>query len=233
MSDHARERRRHQRIGAKGTLTIRSPDHEQHGRIANISAGGVYVFTNVSPPRRLLARAVEVVLRLDAGHAEWLEATAKIVRVEPGGMAIAFESASVQLLRVIDDVVTASRARSRVVAVVLIDEQTQRRSAMAAGFRATGCAVVEAATPLEAIVRLGESSFEPDIVAVADSRTPEEAEQMRTFVEREHPRAKLVAIGDEIFQPDGFVHWLSATDSADDLAARVRDVLVAPRRRRY
>src|SRR5205814_3996243 len=108
------------------------------------------------------------------------------------------------LLHMIDQIATAARARDRVLAVVLIDTHAQRRSAMAAGFRATGCNVVEAATPLEAIVRLGESSFEPDVIAIADSDPPTAADDMRAFVERDHPRSKVITIGDELLEPDGF-----------------------------
>ena len=131
----------------------------------------------------------------------------------------------------IDEMSTASRADARIITVVLIDADPQRSSAMAAGFRATGCSVIEATTPLEAIVRLGESSFEPDIIAVADSQT-DDADEMRAFVDREHPDARLITIGDEIFQPDGFANWLSSANPDADLAARVREALVAPRRQR-
>jgi hypothetical protein len=100
---------------------------------------------------------------------------------------------------------------------------------MTAGFRATGCGVIEAATPLEAIVRLGESSFEPDVIAIADSHPAAAADEMRDFVERNHPNAKLVTIGDALLQPDGIVHWLSSADPASDLPDRIREVLVRPR----
>jgi hypothetical protein len=225
------ERRRSVRIAAKGTLLFRTREHEQHGRIANLSEGGAYVLTSTTAPERLLQRNVDLELRLDAGHAEWLRATGRIIRVHRGGVAIAFDLLAAPLLRMIDELSTASRAHARVISVVLIDADPQRISAMAAGFRATGCEVIEAATPLEAIVRLGESSFEPDVIAVADSQT-DDADEMRTFVEREHPNAKLITIGDEIFHPDGFANWLSSANPNADLPARVREALVAPRRRR-
>lgn len=225
------ERRRHARITAKGALQLRALDHELRGRIANVSESGVFVLTTVTAPERLLGRTVELEIRLDAGHAEWLRATGKIVRILHDGIAIEFDLLAAPLLRMIDTLTTASRARARIISVVLIDADAQRRSAMAAGFRATGCAVIEAATPLEAIVRLGESSFEPDVIAVADSDGAE-AESMRAFVERDHPHAKLITIGDEILQPDGFANWLSSANPNADLPTRVREVLVAPRRPR-
>ena len=229
-SGERHERRRGIRIAAKGTLLLRAREHQQRGRIANLSDGGAYVVTTVTVPKRLLRREVDVELRLDAAHAEWMRATGRIVRIDREGLAIAFDLLSAPLLRMIDELSTASRADARIVTVVLIDADPQRRSAMVAGFRATGCSVIEAATPLEAIVRLGESSFEPDIIAVADSAN-DDAGEMRAFVEREHPDAKLITIGDEILQPDGFAHWLSSANPNSDLASRVREALVAPSRR--
>jgi hypothetical protein len=80
-------------------------------------------------------------------------------------------------------------------------------------------------------VRLGESRFEPDVIAVADSQSAD-AEEMRVFVEREHPKAKLIRIGDETLRPEGLVHWLSSADPDADLPARVREALVVPRHHR-
>jgi hypothetical protein len=234
MTDRSREqheRRRDPRIAAKGTLRFSTRAHGQRGRLANLSVGGAYILTHVAAPARMLRRIVDIELRLDAGDAQWHHATGTIVRIDPGGIAIAFDMLAAPLLHMIDELSTASRARARILVAVLIDEDPKRISAMAAGFRATGCKVIEAATPLEAIVRLGETSFEPDVIAVADSKT-DNADQMRAFVEREHPTTKLITIGDEIFHPDGFANWLSSANPNADLASRVRDALVAPRHRR-
>jgi PilZ domain-containing protein len=223
------ERRRHARITPKGTSLLRVDDLALHGRIANLGEGGMLVLTEVAAPERLLGRLAEAELRLDSSFAEWLHATGRIVRVASGGIAIAFDTLSSDLRRMIDELSTASRARIRVLSVVLIDAEAQRRSVMSAGFRATGCGVIEAATPLEAIVRLGESSFEPDVIAIADSHPATAADEMRSFVGRYHPNAKLVTIGDALLQPDGIAHWLSSADPASDLPARIREVLVRPR----
>jgi hypothetical protein len=225
------ERRRHVRIAPKGTLLLRTRDHEQRGRIASLSEGGAAMLTTRTAPDRLLARKVDVQLRLDAGQAQWLRATGTIIRIRPDVVAVAFDLLAPPLLRMIDELSSASRASARVISVVLIDADAQRRAAMLAGFRASGCSVIEASTPLEAIVRLGESRFEPDVIAVADSQSAD-AEEMRVFVEREHPKAKLIRIGDETLRPEGLVHWLSSADPDADLPARVREALVVPRHHR-
>lgn len=223
------ERRRHARICLKGTSFLRVDSDALRGRIANLGEGGMLVITDVDAPERLLGRVTDVEVRLDGSFAQWLQATGRIVRIAGAGVAIAFDTLSGELRAMIDDLTTASRARTRVLSVVLIDADAQRRSAMTAGFRATGCGVIEAATPLEAIVRLGESSFEPDVIAIADSQPAAPADELREFVERNHPGAKLVTIGDSLLQPDGIAHWLSSSDPGSDLPARIREVLVRPR----
>ena len=224
------ERRRHRRSPAKGSLTFTAAGHVQHARIANLSVGGAFALTTVTAPERLLARDVQIRFRLDGGDAEWIEIRGELVRVRSDGVAFAFETLSPDVGRMLYDLDTASRARTRVLSMVLLDENAERRTAMATGFASAGCTVLEAATPLEAIVRLGEAKFEPDLVAIGDSCAPEAADQMRQFVAREHPAAKLVTIGDGL--PDELVHWLSSADPNGDLARRVRDVLFAPHKRR-
>ena len=223
------ERRSHARICAKGTSLLRVDSYALRGRIANLGEGGMLIITDVDAPEGLLGHLADVEVRLDGGLAQWLPATGRIARIAGDGVAIEFDTLSGELRGMIDELATASRARNRVLSVVLIDADAQRRSAMTAGFRATGCGIIEATTPLEAIVRLGESSFEPDVIAIADSYPAAAADEMRGFVERNHPNAKLVTIGDALLQPDGIAHWLSSADPGSDLPDRIREVLVRPR----
>lgn len=224
------ERRESTRVAAKAAVVLDPRGEPRHGRLVNLGAGGMFVLTSVTVPEPWLGRHLDVEIRLDTGRAEWLPASGRILRITSVGVAVALDAPLPSPLRLmIEELSTASRASVRVISVVLIDADPQRRSAMSAGFRATGCSVVEAATPLEAIVRLGEASFEPDVIAVADSATSTAARDMRAFVERDHPGAKLVTIGDELLEPDGIVHWLSSANPKGDLPRRVREVLVRPK----
>jgi len=224
------ERRRHIRIAPKGTVILSSGEHAQRGRVANLAEGGIYLTTTVAAPERLLGRTCEIELRLDGRLAEWVRTKATIVRIAADGVALTFDSLPSSLLRVIDDMSMASRARYRVICVVLVDSDKPRRSLIATAFRAVGCTVIEAATPLEAIHRLGEASFEPDLIAVADSIPESTAGDLRTFVERDHPRTKLLTINDDLVEPIGIAHWLSSADPESDLAKRIRSVLGSQRR---
>jgi len=221
------ERRRHARIIAKGTVTLLVQGESQRGRIGDLGRSGMFVLTDAAEPGRWHGDlAFEI--RLDGREAEWVPGIGRVVTVMPGGVGIAFDVPSSGLVRMIDELGSASLASARVVSVVLIDADAGRRAAMTAGFHAAGCMVIAVATQLEAIVRLGESSFEPDLIAVSGSSTA--AAEMRTFIERDHPNVKLVTIGDELLEPEGIANWLSAQDPGVDLAHRVREVLVRPRR---
>ena len=219
------DRRQHARIPAKGAVVLHVAATPHHGRIADVSGGGLLVVTHVTPPERWLARVVDVALRLDDAQSEWLRGTGRVVRIRADGLALAFEQKPPSLMLVLDELTSAERARRRMLAVVLIDTDPARRLAMVAGFRAVGCAVVEAATPLEAIVRLGESSFEPDVIAIADSQPAASSDALRTFTQQNHPKAKLVTIGDELVSTDALASWVSSNDSGADLLQRIRAML--------
>ncbi|HEY4056813.1 MAG TPA: PilZ domain-containing protein [Kofleriaceae bacterium] len=224
------ERRSHARLTAKGTLVVHARDRAHRGRLVNLSASGLFMETSVGPPADLLSRVVRLEMRLDAGLAEWLDVEGKVVRIRPNGLALAFTAPSDLVIQTIDLLSSQSQANRRVLTVVLIDADAERRSAMNQGFRGTGCVVIEGGTPLEAIVRLGESSFEPDLIAIADSYNEVDATAMREFVRRNHPHAKLITIGDELFAPDGIANWLSSDNPDADLSKRIRDVIVDGRR---
>lgn len=227
----APDRRRHVRIEPKGTVAVYANEDTVRGRLANIGGGGMYVATNGSFPEHLLLRIVDLELRFDGAPAAWQRARGRVVRITSTGAAIVFEQPTAPLLlAMIDGLSTASYASARVISVVLIDADAPRRAAIAGGFRTAGCEVLEVSTQLEAIVRLGESHFEPDIIAVANTQPISAAEQMRSFVKRYHPSSMLVAIGPELLDPTALVDWLSEATATAGLPARIRELLFAPRR---
>jgi CheY-like chemotaxis protein len=228
MTDPTKERRTSPRIRPKGTLVLLVGEYVQHGRIKNLGKGGALIHTSGVTPQSILGQGALIELRLDGGLREWMRITGRILRITGNMVAIAFDGVPDDFAQLIDDSATASHAHARVLSVVLLDGTAKRRTVMAEVFRAAGCQVLEVTTPLEAIVRLGESHFEPDLIAVADSLPTSTSDELRRFVEREHPRAKLVTIGDDLVEPSGIAHWLSSADPDSDLAARVRRVILRP-----
>ncbi len=194
----------------------------------NIGVGGMYAGTDVRLPDRLLGRVVDLELRFDGALAAWQRLTGRLTRISASAAAIVFAAPTAPaLLLVLDGLTTASHASARVISVVLIDGHAVRRTAIATGFRAAGCEVLEVATQLEAIVRLGESHFEPDVIAVANTQPVTAADEMRAFVEHYHPSSMLVTIGPELLEPTGLANWLSEATTTSDLPARIRGLLFA------
>ena len=221
------ERRKRARVALKGTAILLAGEHAVRARLVNISEGGFFASTLVTPPRRILGRSVDIELRLDDRRSQWIRLEGKIVRIGNESVAVSL-NATAALVRLVDGMTAASRARERVISVILIDEDAERRKLLAEAFQLVGCSLIEAATPLEAIVRLGESTFEPDVIAVADSIPAATANEMREFVARNHPHVKLVSITDVL---DGRVNIFQLTpeDLRGNLADAIRRLLGRPR----
>jgi len=220
------ERRKHARIALKGTAIVLAGEHAVRARLVNLSAGGFLGSTLVTPPELLLGRSVDIELRLDDRLSQWNRLEGKIVRIADDRVAICF-TATPALVHLVDGMTAASRARDRVISVILIDEDATRRKLLAEGFRVVGCSLIEAATSLEAIVRLCESSFEPDVIAVADSIPGASANQMREFVGRHHPHVKLVSITD-VIDPAINIFQLTPEDLRGNLTGAIRRLLGRP-----
>jgi len=221
------ERRKHTRIALKGTAILLAGEHAVRARLVNLSQGGFLARTLVTPPMRLLGRSVDIELRLDDPLAQWNRLEGKIVRIGNDSVAICLDATSA-LVRLVDEMTDASRTRDRVISVILIDEDPSRRKLLGDAFRTVGCTLIDAATSLEAIVRLGESSFEPDVIAVADSIPAATANEMREFVGRNHPAVKLVSIT-EVLDPSINIFQLTPEDLRGNLADAIRRVLGRPR----
>ena len=218
------ERRRSTRIAPKGSVILHAGEHVEHGRIANIRSGGLLALTEdlaEIPP----GSAVGVELRLDTAGSEWLRLDGRVVRTAGCSVALALETTTERFARLMRDNLSASGEHRRVRPVVLIDATPARRALIAEAFRTSGCAVLEVSTPLEAIVRLGELRFDPELIAIADSLPTSTSDDLRVFVEREHPHAKLVIIDDDILASPESTCRLSASSSHDDLLAWIRELL--------
>jgi len=219
------ERRRERRIAPKGAAVLRAGTYSLRGRIANLSRTGLAMTTPTTAPGRLLGARVDISLRLDGGDSSWMELSGEILRIGANSLAMALVTVLPAFTRIVDESTVSSQRNDRMLSIVLVDASSQRRSAMADGFRAAGCTVLEVTTALEAIVRLGESEFEPDLIAVADSQPASISDEIRRFVEVDHPRARLVTIGDAASAPEGLQRWLSSANPNEDLEARIRAVL--------
>lgn len=229
MSQHTTERRRHIRLSPKGTVIVQAGSYLLRGRVCNLSLCGLLSTSRTTAPERLLGSVVEIGLRLDGGSSRWLECKGRLLRIGANSLALSLDVVPASFSRIVDELQAASDRNDRVLSVVLVEANAERRSEIAHAFRAGGCSVIDVSTPLEAIVRLGEADFEPDLIAVADSLPATISDELRGFVDREHPDAMLVAIGDAAADPGNNEHWLSSLP--DHLHDRVRGVLAVLARR--
>jgi len=219
------ERRQDSRVTPKGTVIIRAQASAIRGRVADLSHCGLSAIIDGKVPAEILDGMVDLELRLDGREASWLELRGHVVRTVGTTLAFEFDGVPAAFAQIIDQTLSAGRRHSRTLSIVLVDATLQRRHAMSEGFRSAGCGVIDVSTPLEAIVRLGESDFEPDLIAIADSVPTGISDELRNFVRTAHPDARLVTIGDATTAPAGLALWLSAANPAGDLAARIRKVL--------
>lgn len=226
--DHSgqNERRGNRRIAPKGTVLVRAGTYLLRGRVANLSIGGLSATTLITAPERLLHSRVEIELRFDGSERAWCELAGRLLRSGATSLAVAFDTVPPGFARTIEEMHDALHARRRVLSIVLIEANDDRRATLADGFRAACCNVVDTATPLEAIVRLGESHFEPDVIAIADSTPATISDELRRFVGREHPHARVLTIGHETVGPDPLADWLCSANPGSDLVTRIRQLLL-------
>jgi stearoyl-CoA desaturase (delta-9 desaturase) len=217
MHDSLFERRDTGRLAPKGSVILDPSGEPQRGRIGHLSRDGLFMLVRLTAPERWLDRSIDVELRLDDTQAEWLRAIGRVERVAADGLAIRFDAPVPQLLRetIAELTAAAARARGSAMSMILIDGDASRGAALAAGLRAYGCTVVQVTSTLEAIVRLGEASFEPDVVAIAALQPG--VEELRAFIAHDHPNTRLVTFGDELLEPDGIAHWLAVDAEPDPL----------------
>jgi hypothetical protein len=228
------ERRRTMRVRSKGSVRFRHGAQLIRGRILDLGVCGVCV--RIEEPVGLgvyIGESVRLEVRLDARQKSYAldgrvlrsRAATGVIAVELNGVPSDFESC------VADELVAAGK-HDALPHMILVDVAVGRRHAFARAFRYAGCHVTEVATPLEAIAQLGQLRFEPGVIAIADSVPESIAEDLRSFLGREHPEAHMVAIGRSNRYPKLGGSWLSWAGTRDDLELRVGRVITAHESRR-
>lgn len=199
-------------------LTAGAATHQ--GRLVDLGHRGLRVALRGAADEALAGAMVEIQLRLDQRDARWLLLSGRVVSVAGPLVAIEIDAAPADFDAAVDGALTASLQHDRVLSVLLVDADVERRGRIAAGFGKLG-AVLAVGTPLEAIHRLGASSFEPDVIVIADSLPAGTADELRAFVAREHPHATLIRVGESVQGPSADTIWLSASADAGELVARI------------
>lgn len=224
-----RERRRAIRVRSKGSIRIQHGARLIGGRILDLCVGGVSVRADL--PLELAphdGEAVRVDVKLDACSKQFSLA-GHVVRSRPATrvIAIAFDNATNEFKDCVQDELLAAVKHDAVPRMILVDKVAKRRGVFADAFRGAGCSVTEVSTPLEAIAWLGQSQFEPGVIAIADSVPESIAHDLRQYLCEQYPETHMVAIGGSRRTHDQSSSWLSWADGRKDLRLRVGRVITA------
>jgi hypothetical protein len=229
-----RERRRTMRVRSKGSVRFCHDAQPIRGRIIDLGIGGVSLRTELQVGLGLyIGEPVRLEVRLDA-RSKHFPIDGRVLRslAATNVIALGFEGVPSDFEDCIHDELVAAGKHDALPHMILVDIAATRRHAFASAFRTAGCHVTEVSTPLEAIARLGRLRFEPGVIAIADSVPESTAEDLRTFLGREHPEAHMIAIGSSNRNRSLGGSWLSWADARDDLDLRVGRVITAHGSRR-
>ncbi len=183
--------RQAERVPARGRVVIHG---ERFGRatILDISATGLRFQLAGPYGPYLRGEQLDLELRFDGARGGWWTMRGRVVSVDAGEIAVAVEAAPPDFEDWIQAQLLATVEAADGADVLLVDSMPVRRAEMADSFRASGRRVSEVATPLDAIDRLGESRYHPRLIAIADSVPFGVAEELRSYVRREHPGIGLM-----------------------------------------
>lgn len=212
------ERREYPRIHAKGTLSFRSHDRPIHCRLVAVSHVGIEV-TCEECEEELLGTDLDLDLRLDGAEGNWFAGHGSVTALRPDHrLVIALQAPIAEL----EALIAKSVVELRPMSVMVVDEDRPRRSRTATAFRREGGHVFEAATPLEAIDHLDREP-EPAVIEVAPTTPRKAGDELREYLEDEHPDSQVVRVSGAPPTPAQSRHVRSHERFA--LRARVRAVL--------
>ena len=168
---------------------------QARGRIVDLSTGGVCLELAEPAPALAIAEAVTLELHLDRAESQWLSFHGRVLRIAGPRIAIAFTEAPIEFAGVMSRAIASAFEAAASAHVLLVDADVERRASFAVLMRRAECNVAEASTPLEAIAHLGGSAIGTWVIAIADTRPPSIANELRTFLSREYPQLDVVSLG--------------------------------------
>jgi CheY-like chemotaxis protein len=200
-SFEGRERRRWFRVSARGSVVLHAASVAR-GRVIDLSSGGMRVGLMGTNGFRS-DDAVDLDVHLDGVAATWVPLHGTVVRVDHGReIAVRFDAVPADFEDAVEDEILADVESERVAQVLLVDPDATRRRPLAEALRRNGCHVVELATPLEVIQRIGESHTHAWLIAIAETFPETVAEELRSYLAGTKTRAELIVVGAGLPSPD-------------------------------
>lgn len=215
-----RECRHSGRVQSTGTVIVHGP-FATHGRIIDLSIGGLSLLVDDAAALPDVGSTVRLDVRLD-GLGRWLHLIGSVMRVDARGSAVALV---IELLAIppdfedlVQDELLSALECSQVPRILLVDVEFGRRELVAAAFRATGCDVIQASSPLEAISEIDQSPVHLRAVVIADTVIASHADHLRTFLRETYPGVPLIVVGQRM---RGHDTTRISVDEIPDLATQI------------
>lgn len=188
------DRRRSARACTRGRVVTRGSQCGR-GELIDVSATGVRFRLDQGGADHQVDDQVDVELRFDGATGGWWGMRGRVARIDRGAeVVVVFDGIPAKLEGDIDAQRFAADGDAEVMHVLLVDPDPRRRAEVAATLRAAGRRVSEAATPLDAVDRLGESRDHPRMIAIADTVPTSVADGLRAHVRLEHASLLLVRL---------------------------------------
>jgi hypothetical protein len=174
------------RVRAHGSVVVQG-GHGGRGRIVELWPAGLR-FTPVAGARRFeVAASIELDLRLDGKAGGWERFSGRVERIEDDGtIAIELAGAPPGFEEVLREERIAELARATTPHLLVVDPMPMRRASIVERLREAGCHVSEAATPLDAIVHLGESRTRPRLALIAETYPADNSDELHAFMTAAH-----------------------------------------------
>lgn len=219
------ERRRHARVSVRAAVIVRSAGHAVHGTAVSVSATTLEVGCQLGASLLAMAGAdVEITMRLNGATGGWFALSGRVRRVRAASHSVVIALASVPPPLATWIAEQTDRTEVSAIEVMVVDRDSGRRIQIAAAFRAEGCHVIEAGTPLEALDELERASFTTDVIAVADTDPDRIGIDLRDHLD-DAGNALVISIGDPEWTPTRA--RLASSDAEGPLQERVRLFLLA------
>lgn len=221
------ERRHGGRVASSGTAVVRAGALSMRARIVDLAAGGICVLADTTAASSLLVGThVQLDIRVDGVGGGWLHLLGRIERVDARALAsaivIELDAVPPDFEDLVQDELLAALECAQTPHVLVVDADRCRRDLVASAFRDTGCHVIEATSPLEAIIALDESKLHPWAVVIAETDFDLRADELRSFLREAYPCLPLIAIGER-----GRTRSTTclSVDRIPDLALQVHDLV--------
>lgn len=185
MLANSAERRRAARVSPRGTAILHGELLTVTASIINIGDGGIYVQADYLPDLAPWVDA-DVTVEIQVQNRRWVTVAGRVARVDSnlGALAVKFEQTPPEFRELVTMEVLADVERDLVPFILLVDAAAGRRMSIADAFRSANNHVVEAATPFDAMMRLCESEYAPEIIAIADTISEDIAAELRELIMR-------------------------------------------------